>query len=297
MSPDTSVLDTIDPDITETLRASKHEIETGRTASSTVAAGLVMGAVPLAIAALARDAFAQAPTAVINVLNFALTLEQLESAFYRVALTSPLYLTARTGLSPAAITAFQTISAHEDAHVMYLKTTITALGGTPTVLADNAFDFTAGNGSNTGPFLAARTNAGVLLALAQGFEDTGVRAYKGQAGNLQGTVALTPALQIHAVEARHAAQIRRLRGLKGWITGDVSGITAGSAMTPNSGTAQELVDRIYAGEENTVHKGANVAALGVGFGGTDAVQEAFDEPLTGDQVIAIVKDFIIGGAP
>jgi hypothetical protein len=49
-----------------------------------------------------------------------------------------------------------------------------------------------------------------FLALAQAFEDTGVRAYKGQAANLISTDLLTAALQIH-VEARHASEVRRLR--------------------------------------------------------------------------------------
>ena len=49
------------------------------------------------------------------------------------------------------------------------------------------------------------------MVLAQAFEDTGVRAYKGQAGNLISNSAyLTAALQIHSVEARHASYIRDL---------------------------------------------------------------------------------------
>ena len=69
-----------------------------------------------------------------------------------------------------------------------------------------------------------------LLALAQAFEDTGVRAYKGQAGALMGNDnLLTAALQIHSVEARHASEIRRLRGLQGWITLDQRGPNMPSA--------------------------------------------------------------------
>ena len=52
------------------------------------------------------------------------------------------------------------------------------------------------------------------------FEDTGVKAYKGQAGNLITSSKLfTAALRIHSVEARHAAEIRRLRGVKEWDGG------------------------------------------------------------------------------
>jgi hypothetical protein len=298
LQPNQPVFESLDPEITNTLLKSKREIDAGRSTSSTVAAGLAMASAPLAFAALARDAFAQAPTDVVGVLNFALTLEQLESAFYRAALNNVAFTIARGLLSNAAITAFQQISQHEDAHVAYLKQTITSLSGTPVVLADSVFDFTAGNGSGVGPFISATTDPAVLLALAQGFEDTGVRAYKGQAANLTSNPdVLTAALQIHSVEARHAAQIRRLRDIKGWITGDDSEITAPVGSTPNSGTAQQLVDSIYNGEDNTTQGGADLSSLGSGNGGTEAVQQAFDEPLTYDQVVAIVQDFIIGDAP
>lgn len=293
------VLKSLDPEITDTLAATSAEIAQGRSTHSTVAAGLAMASIPLALAALSRDAYGQAaPTSIVDILNFALTLEQLESAFYRAALTNAAFTVARTALPAAAVTAFQQISKHEDAHVAYLKTAISQLGGTPTVLADSAFDFTAGNGSGTGPFVTATTDPAVLLAAAQGFEDTGVRAYKGQAANLMSNPSvLQVALQIHSVEARHAAQIRRLRGLKGWITGNTSGITAPAGNTPNSGSAQSLVNSIYAGEDNVTQGGQDITALGSGNGGTNAVTEAFDEPLTYEQVIAIVQDFIVGTTP
>ena len=54
----------------------------------------------------------------------------------------------------------------------------------------------------------------VFLEVSQVFEDTGVRAYKGQAPNLLGNqVVLTAALGIHAVEARHASTVRFIRGV------------------------------------------------------------------------------------
>ncbi len=109
------------------------------------------------------------------------------------------------------------------------------------------------------------------------FEDTGVRAYKGQAGNVASNpTVLTAALQIHSVEARHASQIRRLRGQKGWITSsDIGDLPPQSQAT-------------YAGEENTIHAGADAAPLGA----IAAVTEAFDEPLTMEQVLAIADPFI-----
>ena len=59
------------------------------------------------------------------------------------------------------------------------------------------------------------TNFRTFAKLSQTFEDLGVAAYKAQAGNLMsnGTI-LTTALRIHSIEARHAAEVRRVRGVK-----------------------------------------------------------------------------------
>src|SRR5690606_8995184 len=137
---------------------------------------------------------------------------------------------------------------HENQHVDFLKT---ALGAD--AVSKPEFDFTAG-----GAFGDVFSNYDTFLALAQVFEDTGVRAYKGQAGGLIGNQdVLTAALNIHSVEARHAShltQMRRARGgaaenLKPWITGgNDTGI--GSA-----------VDAIYAGEDNRTQAGVDITGL------------------------------------
>lgn len=140
-------------------------------------------------------------------LRFALLLEELEHAFYVQAL-------AAGGLIPARDRAvFEQISKHEGAHVTFLTTGITGIGGK----ADPApkFDFT-GRGKYSGVFRNYQT----FLELSQTFEDTGVKAYKGQAGNLiTSSPLLTAALRIHSVEARHAAEVRRLRGVSPWDGG------------------------------------------------------------------------------
>ena len=84
-----------------------------------------------------------------------------------------------------------------------------ALGGA--AIPPPAFDFT-GKGKYPDVF----ANFDTFTTLSSTFEDLGVAAYKGQAGNLQGTPVLTTALQIHSVEARHAAEVRRVRGFVGW---------------------------------------------------------------------------------
>ena len=62
-------------------------------------------------------------------------------------------------------------------------------------------DFTAG-----GKYADVFSNFKTFLTLSQTFEDLGVAAYKGQAGNLKSNGdILTAALRIHSAEARHAA--------------------------------------------------------------------------------------------
>ncbi|SRX52697.1 ferritin-like domain-containing protein [Aequorivita sp. CIP111184] len=205
-----------------------------------------------------------------DVLKFALTLEYLEREFYQLGLDS--------GVIPSEDeTVFSTISRHEDAHVDFL---LAALGLQDGDLKPE-FDFTgAPGGLNLDPFNDYPT----FMALAQGFEDTGVRAYKGQAGALANDdTLLTYALQIHSVEARHAAQVRRMRGEKGWITRSQN--TLPSAFAP-----------IYGGEtpeSNLVQGGVNLSGLFGSVGGDDAVTEAFDEPLTMNEVLAIGGIFIV----
>jgi hypothetical protein len=107
------------------------------------------------------------------------------------------------------------------------------------------FDFTAG-----GAFGGVFRNYQTFSALSQAFEDTGVRAYEGQAGNLKGNdKILTTALQIHSVEARHAAMVRRIRGDKPWIPGD------------SRGTLRAPAQPIYNGEGNTKQGTVDVAGL------------------------------------
>lgn len=78
--------------------------------------------------------------------------------------------------------------------------TIEDFGGDPVSFSDEDFDFTAGGQFD--PFNDYPT----FLLLSQAFEDTGVRAYKGQAPKMAGNDLLTAALQIHSVEACHAGE-------------------------------------------------------------------------------------------
>ena len=261
----------IEPEILDAVDQRATEIAGGASVSSALAAALALGSIPIALGALARDVYGQAPSEVVDALQLALLLEYLELDFYTRA-------SASAGLIPAAdATIFNTILSHETVHVGALQTLITGRGGVAT--ARPAFDFTA-KGALAG-FTFAATQYETVKMLAQAFEDLGVRAYKGQAARLMGDKpALNAALAIHSVEARHASEIRRLRGKKSWITGS------------SRDDLPAFLQSVYAGEENMSQGAVGVAAVAAGFGGTDAATEAFDEPLTKAQVTAIVTPFL-----
>ena len=223
---------------------------------------LATAALPFALAGMVSPQKATAATvSITDVLNYALTLEYLESTYYQTALDT-------SGLIPSSdVKIFQQIGKHENEHVAFLKS---ALGSN--AISKPTFDFTAGGKYQ--PF----SDYATFLALSQAFEDTGVRAYKGQAGNLMSSGStLQAALQIHSVEARHASEVRRLRGKKGWIVG------AGDD-SPNVPSA------VYAGEDNITEGGVDVST--VTSVSKMQIAEAFDEPLTMNQVNAIAGLFI-----
>ena len=120
---------------------------------------------PVALAALAKDAFAALPSDIVDVLNFALTLEYLESTFYNMGVGT-------SGLIPASdLAVFQQIQKHENEHVMYLTT---ALGAA--AVAKPNFDFTAG-----GMFPDIFSNYATFQVVSKPLRDTAEEAYKGQA--------------------------------------------------------------------------------------------------------------------
>ena len=256
-------------------------------------AKVALASLPFAIGGLFKKAYGStgAATTVITALNFALELEYLEYNYYHTA--------NNTGsLIPLAdLPGFQTIEAHEKAHIAFLAAAVTSLGGVPYTpkyyngsssnpnpsYVPAAYDFTA-NGT-----YQVFNNYAVFLEIAQTFEDTGVRAYKGQLSNLLGTAGvLTQALQIQSVEARHAAHIRLVRRFAGaieypkpWITNNIPPITA--------------VQTNYNGEDNTIQDGIAISIL-PGVNGTipvTAATEAFDEPIDSTTVATSIAQFML----
>ncbi len=271
-----------DPEVYERLDGRREAIKKFASFSGKAA----LAAIPLALGSMFQKSYGQTATQqILDVLNFALTLEYLEAEFYVRGLNA-------SGLIAAIDEpAFVTIRDHELAHVEFLRSTIVALGGTP--VAKPTFDFTAGNGSMAGPFATVFSDYGVFLAVSQTFEDTGVRAYKGQAGNLiSSNEVLRAALRIHSVEARHASHVREIRRRNGLL------VPAGVLLQPwitlnQSGIATPLVQPSYNGEELTTQAGVSVVGIN-GFSITaEDASEAFDEPLTKAQVLAIVDPFIV----
>ena len=124
------------------------------------------------------------------ILNYALTLEYVQDSFYSEV--------ERLGrLSGRLAEQARLVGAHERAHVVALRK---VLGGR--AVKRPHFDFRG-----------ATEDADRFRKTAVAFEDLAVAAYKGQAPLIQNRAYLVPALAIHAVEARHAAWIRRLAGL------------------------------------------------------------------------------------
>lgn len=133
-----------------------------------------------------RGALAAGEGGDVDVLNFALTLEYLESTFYDEA-------KKRAGTSGDLRDLVDLIAGDEAEHVEALKATIGQLGGRPVARPSFEFDY-----EGTGGF----------LELAQTFEDTGVSAYNGAAPAIESKEVLAAAGSIVQVEARHAAAIR-----------------------------------------------------------------------------------------
>ncbi|HET6448691.1 MAG TPA: ferritin-like domain-containing protein [Conexibacter sp.] len=129
-------------------------------------------------------AAASSGTTDVDILNYALTLEYLEAAFYAEAL--------KKGALRGELQQFAKVVAnHERQHVQALQG---ALGSK--AVKRPSFDF---KGTTSSP--------GTFASTAQTLEDTGVEAYQGQATNISSRRVLAAAISIHPVEARHAAWV------------------------------------------------------------------------------------------
>lgn len=124
----------------------------------------------------------------VAILNYALTLEYLESEFYSKVISAGLF-SGKVG------DLLQSFGSQEDAHVTALKAAVMKLGGTPVENPNGKFPI---------------HNATQVAQLAYTVENLGAAAYLGQAAKIQSPEVLASALAIHSVEARHAATLGTL---------------------------------------------------------------------------------------
>jgi Ferritin-like domain len=158
---------------------------------STLAAGAAYGA--MSTTGLITQALAQSGGGDVDILNFALTLEYLETDFYTRAAKQV------QGLSSYESKLTRELRDNEAEHVDALVATIKKLGGKP--VAKPTFDFGGAFGSRA-----------AYLKTANTLEDTGVSAYNGAAPMIASVDVLAAAGSIVQIEARHAAMIRLARG-------------------------------------------------------------------------------------
>jgi hypothetical protein len=148
-----------------------------------LAGGVLMGGFP-ALAAAKPSAKGD-----IAILNFALTLEYLEAAFYAQAV-------AKAGLTGPTAKFARLVAANEQAHVAFLKQALSSKA-----VKSPKFDFGA-----------TVTNQAKFQQTSYVLENTGVQAYLGQAGNFKNPKLLLAAASILPIEARHAAAIGQIIG-------------------------------------------------------------------------------------
>jgi hypothetical protein len=174
--------------VRETAEAVSNDTRAAFLKKAGLGAGLVVGggAFAGALPAIARGA--TIPASDIAILNFALTLEYLEAAFYAEAVAN--------GKLKGETARFATVvSQHEGTHVKFLQKVLGAKA-----VASPKFDFKG----TTGDQAKFEATADVL-------ENTGVHAYLGQVPNIKTKAVLVGAGRILPIEARHAAWIRDIR--------------------------------------------------------------------------------------
>jgi len=145
----------------------------------------------------------------VGILNYALTLEYLETAFYEDVVKSGLF----KGSDLATIRKF---GEEEAEHVTALTGFVKQMGGKPAPKPKTEF-----------PLKSAKS----VLELAATVENLGAAAYLGQAPYIKGASVLAAALSIHSVEGRHAAALNTLLG---------ESITPDGAFAKPAGAAEVL---------------------------------------------------------
>ncbi len=197
-------------------------------------AAAIVGGGAVVSAALPAIASAQGATTDTDILNYALTLEYLEAAFYKDAV-------AKGALSGQLQRFAKTAGGHEQAHVQALRT---ALG--PKAIKRPSFDFKG-----------TTSSAGTFASTAKTLEDEGVSAYQGAAPLIKSKKILAAAISIHPVEARHAAWVASIMG-----NGSGNPSPSPQAFNPAKDMQQVLADVRATGFISTMSGASAGAAVG-----------------------------------
>ncbi len=211
--PDVPTLEELDTDgaLREAAESVSDRASFLKWSGAFVGGGALIGGLPLAFAGAAT------PKSDVKILNYALTLEYLEAAFYSEAL-------AKGKLDGSLKVFATTVAAHETAHVEALQKALgSAAGKKPT------FDFKGTTGDRK-----------KFAATSQLLEDTGVSAYQGQATAIKTPAVLMAAGSILPVEARHAAWIR-----------DINGAGSNPSPAPNAFSPPKSMSEVLAAVKQT----------------------------------------------
>ena len=184
----------------EQIAVERERVQTRRAVLGTGARVAAAGALGTAFAGAgvispASIALAQEFENDIEILNYALTLEHLEYAFYRDGLAELGKAQFDESAGEGMFELLSEIEGHEQAHVDALTQTIRDLEGEP--VAEGTYDF-------------GYDDVASFLEVATALENTGVAAYAGAAPSIEDDAILSAALGIHSVEARHAAFLNGL---------------------------------------------------------------------------------------
>jgi hypothetical protein len=155
--------------------------------SSSTSKSSSAGAAPSSSTATGSSSSSAAGQGDQAIVNYALTLEYLESQFYAKVIKSGLF-------KGKTLSVLKDFGMDENEHVAALEKVASQLGGLPP--------------KPKGKFPMG--SAGQVAMLAGTVENLGAAAYLGQAGNIQSPQILAAALAIHTIEARHAATLNTL---------------------------------------------------------------------------------------
>ncbi len=159
--------------------SSSSSSSAGTSSSSSAAAGTGTST--------ASSSSSSAPSGDLAIVNYALTLEYLESQFYAKVIKSGLF-------HGKNLSVIKTFGAEEHEHVKALHKLAKGLGK-PAPRPKGKFPI---------------RNARQVTKLAGAVENLGAAAYLGQAEHIQSKEILAAALSIHSIEARHAATLNLL---------------------------------------------------------------------------------------